>query len=369
VKDHKALRHYIPCALFLGEAVPRFPMGPVTFIHQKEFFATHKNEIEALRRDIAASHQKRSQEAIAKGMPEKDAPTEAQSQGWADHLVKGLVSFFEEFQWIAVVDVPACNAAVSYDRAVFLTRSALNIIKLLLGAQYTYRLRTAEDRGHSRETAKLSRESGGKLDISLSYTPFDNVVGDNWLEVLKQSGRIFDLACRALELCMGFAEAPPLCLRFIESLSWYGDGVAETSPAAKIVKFVTAIEGMTGTGMEKDDAGKDRGVTEIVTHRGAILHMLFTEGKFEDSLPKINKVYDWRSDLVHGSVSPFDGSVAECVPKAEEMARFVLLGGLNYFSHLGLENPAFKTKELAEAYRELEKMHCQPPAPRPLPAT
>jgi len=204
----------------------------------------------------------------------------------------------------------------------------------------------------------LTRDASGKLDISLSYTPNDNVVGHNWLEMLKQDGRLFDGACRALDLCAGFGEAPPLCLRFVESLSWYGDAVSESSPAAKIVKFVTAIEGMTGTGMEEE-----RGVTKIVTQRAAILHSIFVAGGFEDSLHIINEIYECRSNLVHGSVSPFDDSIAQCVAKAEEATRFVLLSGVDYFVHLGLEDVSLKTRELARRYLELEKMHLPPPPP------
>jgi hypothetical protein len=355
--EHEAIRHFIPCAIILGQSAPRFSVGPVTFVQKVEFFATHKDDIEALRADIRERHLKLSQESAARAMPANVPSNDADSQECADHLVDGFVSFFEEFQWVAIVDISECDASVSYDRALFLTRSALNIIKLLLGARYTHRLRTAEDRGHSHEAARLKRGSDGKLGVSLSYTPKDNVGGENWQEMMRQCGRFFTNACRVLELCADFADAPPLCTRFVDALSWYGDATTEHSPAAKIIKFVTAIEGITRTGFERDEFGNKRGVTKVVTLRAGIVHSMVTEGKLDDSMPQVSAIYGCRSGLVHGSTSPFDDIIAETVPKAAEMARFILLGGLDYFCHLGIEDMEFNPEELSRRYRLLEKWH------------
>jgi hypothetical protein len=166
-----------------------------------------------------------------------------------------------------------------------------------------------------------------------------------------------------LQLCADFADAPPLCLRFIDALSWYGDAITEPSPAAKIIKFVTAIEGITRTGFERDDSGNKRGVTKVVTLRAGILYSMVTEGRLGDSLPQVSAIYRCRSGLVHGSTSPFDDSITGSVPKAAEMARVILLGGLDYFCHLGIEDMGFNPEELSRRYRLLEKWHGPPSDP------
>lgn len=276
----------------------------------------------------------------------------------------GLLTFFDQYEWVAEVEVPACEAKVSYDRAMFLTRNALNIIKLMLGRQHTYRLRTAEDPGHALKSAKLHRDQNGTLRISVTNTSNDNVLDDDWVEALIGENKFyFQHAGRALHLSAGFAEAPPLCVRFINALYWYGDSIAEKSAAARIVKFVSAVEGMTGTGPERDAAGKKvRGVTEIVTTRATIFHQ-FNSGKtLAESQKLVSRVYDWRSNiLVHGSVSPFDDEIVGIAREAEEVAREVLLTGLDYFVSIGLDDPKMTPKELCKRFVELEQKGGTPP--------
>lgn len=354
VKEHEEGTHYIPCALIFSQTVKQFVVGPVTFYHTSEFFRLFGEEIEGLRLDIAARHRQNVEGWIAKGYPSENAATPEQSLQFGNHLTDGLLKFYKQFNWFAVVKVPASDAEVSYSRALFATRGALNIIKLLLGAGYTDRLRTADDPGSFGSAATLFRDSSGKLNVSLSSKPIDNTVGDNWLEYI--SGPYFDLAARSLALCSAFEAAPPLCARFMDSLHWFGEAVTERARAARIVKFVTAIERICGTGIEKDPAsGNERGVTDIVTTRAAILHSVFAQIPFEESRKKITQIYDCRSNLVHGSVSPFDEKVAAQVRDTYEVTRTILFAALNYYDRLGLETPTFNEKGLKAAFQRLEQ--------------
>ncbi len=357
-RDFEAARHFIPCALFFSEGVKSFDVGPVKFVHESEFFASNKDEFANLPEKIKSRHQARVAAEIEKGFPAANAASAEQSAKLANHLVDGLLTSFREFNWFAVVDVPPCEAKVSYERALFAVKGALNIIKLLLGAQYTYRLRTAEDHGHAVKAAKLKRKADGELEISLSTTPTDNTVGENWLQALtNQSGSFFALAAHVLTQCAGLDKPPHLCARFIDALYWFGDAIAERSPAAKIVKFVSAIERIAGTGLENDSTGKPRGVTDIVTVRAAILHSNATGVSFADSKREIAQIYDCRSDLVHGSISPFDESVAAQVVKTHEGTRMIVLVALDFFNSIGLDDATLTEKDLRRRYQELEKLH------------
>lgn len=354
----KKIRHYIPCEIFLTKNINSFEVGPVQFIHKSKFFESHKNEINDLRNEIRKDHQDRCKSAVTEGYPENRVATEKQSQRLANHLVDGLLEFFGQYEWFAVLDMAECDLQVSYDRALITTKTALNIIKLILGGQYTDRLRTAQDYGHSIKSAKLTRSKDGKLHISLSSTPGSNVVGDNWFDILTtRAGYFFKLASQALHFSVGFDNLSPLCTRFIDSLSWYGDAISEKSTAAKIVKFVSSIEGMTGTGIEKDKNGKERGVTEIVTKRSSILYSIATGESLDKSLEKLSHIYDCRSRLVHGSISPFEDSVLTYSYKAERISRLILLTGLDYFNTLGLDNHTINQKQLRKYYSELEKKY------------
>jgi len=251
------------------------------------------------------------------------------------------------------VSAPASNKEVSYDRALFASRGALNIIKLLLGAGYTDRLRTADDPGSSGSSATLTRDSQGEFDISISSTPLDNMVGDGWQDAL--SGPFFDIATRVLTLCSAFEAAPPLCERFLDALHWFGEAVVEKSRAARIVKFVTAIERICGTGIEKDEQGIERGVTDIVTTRAAILYSVMRHVPFEQAKAQVVKIYDTRSNLVHGSVSPFDEKVAAHVRDTYDVTCAILFGALDYYARIGLEKPTLNENGLKAELQLLEK--------------
>lgn len=351
-KEHAATIHYIPCALIFSTTVKQFAVGPVTFYHTDEFFRLFGAEIDQLREKICDRHRRRIEEAVSDGFPEKNAATPEQSAQWGRRLTEGLLNHYKGFNWFAVIQVPASHQEVSSDRALFATRGALNIIKLFLGAGYTDRLRTAHDPGNAGPSATLTRDSNGELDISLTLVPNDNTVGEGWLDLL--TGRHYVRAARILSLCSGFDRPAPLCARFMDALHWFGEAVSEKSRAARIVKFVTAIECICGTGLEQDAAGKSRSVTDIVTTRAAILLSVLREVPFSDAHEEICDIYSCRSALVHGTASPFDDEVATQVRRTYEVTRTVLFAALDYYGDR-LEDDAMDVKGLKAAFQKLER--------------
>lgn len=355
-KEFKHLEHYIPCAIFFSKTIKSFEIGPISFLHKSEFESIFGDEINRLPAEIKDEHQKHCEDAIANGLPADKIATEEQSQQIAHQLVDRLFSSFSNYDWVAVVTIPKCHEKVSYDKAIWQTKTALNILKLLFGSEFTHSIRVGSDPGVFLESARLTRENG-KLDISLSNAYNGNVIGDEWLEILKPDATYvsyFELATNVLEKSLGFSNPPPLCVRFVDALSWYGDAVSEQSFAAKIVKYVTAIERLVGTGIEKDENGKDIGVTEIVTSRASILYSLATNETLQDSKQKVKQIYSCRSDLVHGSLSPFDDSCFSDAHKAEEISKMVLLMGLHYFSLWGIDDLSINQRKLRAKYQELE---------------
>jgi hypothetical protein len=79
------------------------------------------------------------------------------------------------------------------------------------------------------------------------------------------------------------------------------------------------------------------------------------EVSFEEACAEIAKIYDCRSDLVHGSVSPFDEKVAERVRRTYEITRVVLLGALDYYFSIGLEDRKNTETGLRGHFQKLEK--------------
>jgi len=358
-REFKQLTHYIPCAIFFSRTIDSFEIGPISFLHKTKFESIYGDEIDQLRAQIKDEHRENCAKAIANGFPEDSIATEEQSQQLAERLVGGLLSSFENWEWVAVVIISECNEKISYSKAISITKIALNILKLLFGSEFTDQIRTEKDYGEPSKSARLTKIESGKFEISLSSTAGGNVIGDKWLEILStEASYYFDLATKTLKLSLEFNDPPALCARFIDALSWYGDAVSEQSYAAKIVKFVTSIERITGTGIEKDAEGNERGVTDIVTNRSSILYSLATEESLADSKLKVSTIYKCRSDLVHGSLSPFDESCVSNAHKAGEISRMVLLAGLDYFFSLGAGDLLMNQKQLKEEYKKLEVKYC-----------
>jgi len=347
------LTHYIPCEIFVSKSIDEFTVGPIKFLHKRIFEASFKDEIEHLRELIKEQHQERCAQAVAEGYPSSIIATETQSQELANSLVDGLNSSFQNYEWIGVVSIPECDENVSYDKAFFAIKTALNILKLLIGGQHTDQVRTGKDPGDVIRFAKLTRKNDGKLDISLSFGSGGNVVGDKWLDILNtEAAHYFHLATKLLGIWLSSNTPPPLCVRYIDALSWYGDAVSERAQAAKIIKFVSSIERLTGTGIEGE-----RRVTEIVTNRASILYSIATGEPLTESREKVSRIYNCRSDLVHGSLSPFDRSCISYARRAGEISRMVLLIGLDYFFSLGIEDTSNNLKQLKLKYKELESKY------------
>ncbi|PTY04600.1 hypothetical protein DB347_17955 [Opitutaceae bacterium EW11] len=363
-KSHTAVTHFIPCGLFLSSGIKRFQVGPVTFFHRSEFFQIHGDAIEQQRESIRAKHRKQVEEAVAKGFPAANAATPEQSIQLANRLTDGLLESFERYNWFAEISIADCHPDVSYNRALFTVRGALNILKVLLGSYYTNRLCTANDSSGVRKAATLIRDEKGELNISVSSTPVDNVIGDQWLDRLT-ADRYFPILSDVLLHSSKFDPGPPLCARLMDALFWFGEAVSERYPAAKIVKFVTAIECLCGTGIEKSLDGTERGVTEIVTSRAAILYSVFSNEPMEAAKKEVARIYTCRSNLVHGSVSPHDEKVAAELARTDTVTNLIILAAVEYYRGLGLKDTSFNEKGLRAAFNRLEAWNKEgrPPTP------
>ena len=355
-KEFDTVIHYIPCSIFRSNDPAEFEVGPVDFVHKFKFEELYGEKIEAQRAILAKKHQERCQEAIRSGTPADRGATPAQSEGLANHLVDNLKDFFSRFDWIAVVKIGKCDSYTSRKRALLVVEGALNILKLLLSQRYSDKLGTAYKPSLQTHIATLTRSSDNSLNISVSKRYGGNMPGDNWGEVISKQGRyFFETAARTLDCLIDPERSTHLKQRFLDALAWYGDAVSENSPAAQVVKYVSAIERMTGTGIEHDEQGNERGVTKIVTRRSTIFYHHASDKTYESCKTEISKIYNCRSNLVHGSISPFDESVSEMAYRAEQVARLILLGGLDFFNCLGLDNSDISVKDLKRSYLDFEK--------------
>jgi len=334
----------------------KFEVGPVQFIHKSAFKKEYGAEIEARRRAIAKKHEEQCKEAISEGMKPKNVATPEQSKRLSDQLVDGLNKFFSLYDWVGIIKIEACHPVISRQRAILAVEAAINILKLLLGQRHSDKMRTAFAPGYALKTAYLRRSSDGSLEVSVSWGSDGNLPGENWYQAISETlGFYFTLAGRTLEAFLKKGQEMPLSQRFIDALAWYGDAVSEPSPASKVVKYISAMERMTVTGKEWDENKKERSTTEILTRRSAILCHVPENTSLDSLVKEIAEIYECRSEIIHGSLSPFDESISNMAERAEFCARIVLLSGLEYFESLGLDCSKFTAKQLRKSYLDLEK--------------
>lgn len=319
--------HFVPCHLMWIDDPTEFHLGPVTFHGSKNF-----------------------RKRIAKETNTFVAEAEEERRNQYATLLGEAFEYYDSFKWIAEICVRGCDARVSKDIALKAVTSALDCIQLLFGPAYTGKMCVRGPRLDIDKRAELHVGGSGKLSVSISMGgPGEVGFEEGWAAILdrgsyKQCAELFGIA---LEAATDPDVERPLSRRFLEAASWYGQAVRETDPAAKVVKFITALERMVMTA-EKDD------ITSIVAERTAALcYERAKPAKFNEWRSEVSKVYDLRSRLVHGALSPHDESVSQGVHLAAAVSRSGLLNAIASFGREGLMDDKASTRRLAKHYSKI----------------
>jgi hypothetical protein len=305
--------HFVPCRLFDGGGPGGLTVGPVIFRRTDGFH-------EAYGEALAAE-------------PEFAALFERDFAGW---------------DWTAEVTVRGCDRTISRARALKAVDGALDLLRLFAGAEASRGLGRAGAPGlPSVVPAGLWTDSTGRLHAVRAEGAARAPSG--WLRRAHDTeGRTWlERAGQCLDPLVDPALKWPLADRFREAASWFGEAVTESYRAARIVSFVTAIERAVVPGDHAD-------VWRAVTRRAATLAQRAEGGRFEEWLARAEAVYEIRSQIVHGGMSPFAPEAGAMEPVAAMLSRAVLAGALAYYEELGLRTKRFSADRLEQKYRSLE---------------
>ncbi|MBE9552478.1 MAG: hypothetical protein IMF05_03340 [Proteobacteria bacterium] len=306
--------HFIPCRLFDGGEPTGLAVSPVMFLRTAYFREAHA-------------------EAIAAD-PE-----------FAALIERDFVSWY----WTAEVTVRGCDRVISRERAFKAVDGALDMMRLFAGAEASRTLGRAGAPGlPAVMPAGLWADSTGRLH-PVRAEGVAPATETGWLKrAHDDAGRDWlDRAGRCLEPLTDPALNWPLADRFREAASWFGEGVTETYRAARILAFVTAIERAVVPGDHAD-------VWRAVTRRAAILAHDAEGGSVEEWLARAEKVYEIRSQITHGGVSPFAPEAGALEPMAAELACAALHGALVFYETLGLTHADYSAERLEKDFRKLE---------------
>jgi hypothetical protein len=149
-------------------------------------------------------------------------------------------------------------------------------------------------------------------------------------------------ANKALETVVNPAIKRTLGSRLLDSAAWFGDAVREASPAAQIIKAVTALERLVLTSEHED-------IKKTVSQRGAAIRCDPADTKtFEELESELAEAYVMRSRFAHGSLSPFDPEVAAFAPACLHRIEQVICWGFGLLESHGLFDRELTNRQLAE---------------------
>lgn len=316
-KTRKTITHFLPCHLMLAQNPSSFKMGPITFLSQVAFRSRIANTLVTERSYFRQNLR----------------------------VIRQATDYYRTFGWVAEVTVPDCDKITSKEVADSAVLSALNCIHLLLGYKYTQKM-TIGGPGLKRDRrAELSISSENSLSYSVSYGGPGSVGFDpDWFSMFDDEGysRALRLCGTALQSVVEQNFERNLSQRFLDAARWFGEAVREKSPAAKVVKYVTALERMLMTD-EKDD------ITKIVSDRTAALcYDIPDKSSFDLWNSEARRAYALRSKLVHGSLSPTSLDVYEGVRLAAKVSEAAIHAALSRFGEQGLVAENVSTRRLSK---------------------
>jgi hypothetical protein len=252
-RDRRDRTHHVPCRLMYNKGPSSFAIGPVTF-HAHERFSELMT-------------------------PHFDAYLAEDREDWQKAHSAGLLDdakhYYEGFTWVGEVKIINCDDGTSRARARMAVTGAVNFVHVLFGSYHTRRMDIGGPRLETDRRAHLFLDPKDGLVVSLS-TASTSAVGfpDDWQKMLEgeDMAHLLRGAQKALETVVDPAIKRTMGSRLLDSAAWFGEAVREESPAAQIIKAVTALERLVMT-FEHDE------IKKTVSQRGAAIRFEADRGK------------------------------------------------------------------------------------------
>ncbi len=198
----RSIIHFIPCHLMRTPDPERLQIGPVTFLNREAFDRR-------LRGKRRAYH----------------ATSEDTERKWAKKLTRDAFRYYRSFSWVAEVRIDGCDDGTSEGLAEASVTSALDCFQVLIGAQWTNRMRVGGPAIPDDRRGKL-RLVSDELAVALSLQGQGQVnFEDGWSQQVVQPrfARPIELFGIALEAALNPDLARPLSRRFLDAAQWFGE--------------------------------------------------------------------------------------------------------------------------------------------------
>jgi hypothetical protein len=322
--NHKTNTHYLPCVITRQGQPSEFRIGPVRFLTTDKFF-----------KDFGAKFEK---DYTSYGITGRT-------------IITKIYDYYKSFIWVAEVTVPLCDDKISEERALQVVQGALDVLKLCFPHSHSHDLRMGYHHSNSEDTAKITRTSDGMFHPGVGWHGYGVPTNPMWFnDIMSNNKWYLDCAGNAIESYLKPESKSENLDRWLRALYWYGQAVSDDLPGVQLVKYVAALECLTVT---PSDGIED--VTDIVTRRTALLIAQdYKDDVFEKTYANARRLYRWRSDLMHGRISPIKKDIDSIVSLAHEIVPQMMLIVLNMFWCLEM-NGRNSSKDLFNEYRSLER--------------
>ena len=258
------------------------------------------------------------------------------------------------YPWVARARIVNCDHETSKKFAAKAVETALHVIRIFLGADYTKRVRLAWSRGDALRTAGLWADSEDMIHVQLGSQSIGPVGFENWHDVLIQDGghelKIFGSALSPL---LDPKEITQLHARFIDAINWFGDAATDTEPAASVVKYVSSIERLLFGEYE-------RGRKKAFANRVEKIFKAFDCDGSKHAHADALKVYGVRSALLHGASSPRDVEARKLAAVAERLARQCLFCAAQMYPMMKCAYKDLEPEKLEEVMKKIEREGLDP---------
>ena len=192
---------------------------------------------------------------------------------------------------------------------------------------------------HERDYVRALRDAFVELLVVSRAT-----AGEGWYEHHTQGAEhLWRPLADAVQTLTSGVEPDELNQRLLDALNWFGQAVQETSTAAALVKYAAALERLTMT------SHVEKGIQELVTRRVVMLNQSRSEKQLNQIRQEVLDLYECRSGLMHGSISPADPRVRRLRRVAWEVTRWSIFEMAQLFALIRSTGPANR-KRLGAAY-------------------
>lgn len=324
-KKLTTITYFWPCVLLDDSEAHQFCLGPVIFTRTTQFLDQKKKLLKRYTRHVESEWIAKEIDSNAKLKASELGKKKKEIQKTSKTFEKDLREHYQQYPWIAAIEVSDFEEEKSKEIANLCINTALNILRLFSPWQHAGDIRHDQARRYETRTPSLT-EINGVLDISNGFR-WEQRNEKGWVQKIT-SGKIGSWLVTAASLIpylISGEAVPILYQRYINALWWYGEALAqEDVPYLKIISLSNALEAFLGT----TEGDRKKSISSQISKRAAFLLTLH-DGK-EDWVRRVKQFYKVRSDLVHGRTPAFESSVKNQIGWGTRIVSQTLMQGLSW---------------------------------------